>query len=62
MARQGQRRARALLRELPLAWRDGRLTAATIRAPAGGTAVLRQGDVTREVNLAPGGKFTWDGR
>jgi alpha-L-fucosidase 2 len=48
--------------EVDLAWRDGRLTAATIRAPAGGTAVLRQGETTHEVNLAPGGKFTWDGR
>jgi alpha-L-fucosidase 2 len=48
--------------EVDLAWRDGRLTAATLRAPAGGTTRLRYSGVTREVGLAPGGTLEWNGR
>jgi alpha-L-fucosidase 2 len=48
--------------EIDLAWREGRLIAATLRAPAGGITRLRYGETTRDVVLEAGGTFTWDGR
>jgi alpha-L-fucosidase 2 len=43
-------------------WRDGRLAQATIRSMAGGAARLRYGSVTRDVKLAKGKTFHWNGR
>ena len=49
--------------EVDVAWRDGRLASATLRAPAsGGVTRLHYGNTTRDVTLPPGGSFTWDGR
>ncbi|MFP4540568.1 MAG: glycoside hydrolase family 95-like protein, partial [Opitutales bacterium] len=48
--------------EVDLTWADGALVSAVLRAPRGGQAVLRYGDVTRDLTLEPGSEFTWDGR
>ena len=49
--------------EVDVAWRDGRLASATLRAPAGGGVTrLRYGNTTRDVTLPPGGTLSWDGR
>ena len=48
--------------EVDLAWHQGRLTAATIRAAAGGRTRLVYGNVTRDVALKAGESLTWDGR
>ncbi len=48
--------------EVDLAWREGKLTSATVRSAAGGSTVLRYGGVSREVSLPAGGSMTWDGR
>ncbi|MFP4283902.1 MAG: glycoside hydrolase family 95-like protein, partial [Opitutales bacterium] len=48
--------------EVDLTWADGALVSAVLRAPRGGQAVLRYGDVTRDLTLEPGREFTWDGR
>ena len=48
--------------EVAIAWNDGRLRSAELKAPRGGRAVLRHGAVTRAVDLEPGQVFTWDGR
>ena len=47
--------------EVDLQWRDGRLGQATLRSMAGGSARLRYGPVTRDVNLARGKTFNWNG-
>jgi alpha-L-fucosidase 2 len=48
--------------EVDVAWREGKLTSATVRSAAGGSTVLRYGGVSREVSLPAGGSMTWDGR
>jgi len=48
--------------EVDIQWRDGRLAQATIRSMAGGAARLRYGSVTRDVKLAKGKTFHWNGR
>lgn len=48
--------------EVDLQWRDGRLGQATLRSMAGGSARLRYGPVTRDVNLARGKTVNWNGR
>jgi alpha-L-fucosidase 2 len=45
--------------EVALAWKDGALTAASVRALAGQTVRLRYRDVTRTVNLAGGQTYKW---
>jgi alpha-L-fucosidase 2 len=47
--------------EVDIQWRDGRLGQATLRSFAGGSARLRYGLVTRDVKLAQGKTFTWNG-
>jgi alpha-L-fucosidase 2 len=48
--------------EVGLAWQDGKLTTATVRSLAGNPVRLRYGDATRDLALAAGETFTWDGR
>jgi alpha-L-fucosidase 2 len=48
--------------EVDLAWKDGKLTEATIRSLAGNEARLRYGSIVREVKLPPGALFRWVGR
>jgi alpha-L-fucosidase 2 len=48
--------------EVDLAWRDGRLTNATLRGPTGAIARLRYGNSTRDVTVDATGALTWDGR
>jgi len=45
--------------EVALTWKDGALTAASVRALAGQTVRLRYRDVTRTVNLADGQTYQW---
>ncbi len=45
-----------------VAWRDGRLLEATLRADKGGSVRLRYGPAIREVNLAKGETYRWNGR
>ncbi len=46
--------------EVDMAWRDGKLTSATIRAIADTTRVrLRYGSVTREVPIVKGQSYSW---
>ena len=45
-----------------LSWSNGRLTAATIHSRNGSPCHVRYGGVTREVTLAPGGVWQWDGK
>ena len=40
--------------EVDIAWKDGKLTEAVIRAAAGGTCKVRCGDTVADVNLKPG--------
>ena len=47
--------------EVDLAWRDGKLTAATIRSINGKVAHLRYGAAKKDINLKPGRSFQWDG-
>ena len=48
--------------EVDVMWKDGELTQALIRSANGGKAVLRYGEKTREVQLAKGECFSWNGR
>ena len=48
--------------EVDLAWRDGKLTEATVRAVKAGSVRLRCGQTVRAVSLAAGDIFRWDGR
>jgi len=48
--------------EVDIDWKDGKLTAATIRSLNGSPVVLRHADVTHELKLAKGESFTWNGR
>ena len=48
--------------EVDVEWTDGRLGAATVRAQKAGTVCLRYGNATREITLAAGETFRWDGR
>jgi alpha-L-fucosidase 2 len=43
-------------------WREGKMVEARIRSVAGGSARLRYGSATREVNLAKGKEFRWTGK
>jgi alpha-L-fucosidase 2 len=47
--------------EVDLEWRNGKLTTATIRSLLGHPVRLRHANVTRELTLAKGGSFTWNG-
>lgn len=48
--------------EAAVSWRDGRLVEATVRSLNGGSTQLRHGSATREVKLAKGETYRWDGR
>ncbi len=48
--------------EVDLAWREGKLSIATIRSLNGNALRLRYGQTIREVRLAKGRTFHWDGR
>jgi alpha-L-fucosidase 2 len=48
--------------DVAIAWRDGKLTDATIRSLNGGSAKLRQGSTTREVKLNKGETYRWNGQ
>ena len=48
--------------EVDIQWRDGKLVNATIRSLTGGSARLRYGSVTRDVKLARGRTFNWNGQ
>jgi alpha-L-fucosidase 2 len=48
--------------EVGLAWKDGLLTEAVIYSKLGGSCKVRCGDVTRDVELAAGQTFTWNGK
>jgi alpha-L-fucosidase 2 len=47
--------------EVDLAWKDGKLTSATLRSQHGGRAALRHGTLTRQVDLAAGATMTVNG-
>ena len=48
--------------EVDLAWQEGKLASAVLRAVTGKRCVLRYGDATRELKLETGQTFRWDGR
>ncbi len=48
--------------EVDIGWRDGKLTEATIRSANAGSAKLRYGSRTREVKLAKGETYHWNGQ
>jgi alpha-L-fucosidase 2 len=48
--------------EVDLAWKDGRLSRASIRSGQGALATLRYRTATRAVDLKPGQTLIWDGR
>jgi alpha-L-fucosidase 2 len=48
--------------EVDLAWQEGKLASAVLRAVTGKRCVLRYGDTTRELKLETGQTFRWDGR
>jgi alpha-L-fucosidase 2 len=48
--------------EVDIAWRDGKLTEATLRSLRGGATQLRYGQVTREVKLTKGKTYRWQGQ
>lgn len=48
--------------EVDIAWKDGRLTAATVRSLTGTPARMRYGQTTRDLMLKPGETATYDGR
>ncbi|TWU51846.1 hypothetical protein Poly59_34410 [Rubripirellula reticaptiva] len=47
--------------EVDIAWKDGRLTNATIRSLGGTPLQVRYGNEVRKQDLAAGESFTWDG-
>jgi alpha-L-fucosidase 2 len=48
--------------EVDISWRDGKLIDATIRSLNGGSATLRYGSVTREVELRKDESYHWNGK
>ena len=48
--------------EVDVTWKDGKLVEATVRSLKGGSAQLRYGSVTREVKLAKGETYRWNGQ
>jgi alpha-L-fucosidase 2 len=48
--------------EVDITWKDGKLTEATIRSLKGGSTQLRCGSVTRQVKLARGKTYRWNGQ
>jgi len=48
--------------EVDVAWKDGKLVETTVRSLHGGSAQLRYGAVTRDVQLARGKTYRWNGR
>jgi alpha-L-fucosidase 2 len=48
--------------EVDLAWRDGKLTAATVRSLVGNPCNLRYGKTVRQFDIEAGNSVTWDGR
>ncbi|MFD0782849.1 glycoside hydrolase family 95-like protein [Micromonospora azadirachtae] len=44
--------------EVDLAWRDGKVTSATIRSVGGTATEVRSGDWRRRITLEPGGSVT----
>jgi alpha-L-fucosidase 2 len=47
--------------EVSISWKDGRLASAVLSSAKGGRALLRYGDRARDLVLAAGASFTWDG-
>jgi alpha-L-fucosidase 2 len=47
--------------EVDVAWKDGKLSEATITSLNGGSATLRLGDKIHPVKLAKGETFRWSG-
>jgi alpha-L-fucosidase 2 len=45
-----------------LAWHDGKLTAATIHSQNGNPCRVRYGEVTKDVTIAKGSSWNWDGK
>jgi len=48
--------------EVDITWRGGKLAEAAIRSLNGGSAKLRYGSLTREVKLAKGETYRWNGK
>jgi hypothetical protein len=48
--------------EVDVAWREGKLVEAAVRALRGGSTRLRYGSTTRDVKLASGELHRWNGR
>jgi alpha-L-fucosidase 2 len=48
--------------EVDIAWKDGKLTEAKITSSLGNPLKLRYGNTTKEVKLAKGDSYTWNGR
>jgi len=48
--------------EVDVTWKDGKLVEATVRALRAGPALLRYGATTREIDLAKGESFRWNGQ
>ncbi len=48
--------------EVDVTWKDGKLVEATVRSANGGSTQLRYGNVTRDVKLAKGKTFSWNGQ
>ena len=46
--------------EVDIAWKDGKLTSATVRSLQGKPGVLRYRDTTRQITLKRGQNFTWN--
>jgi hypothetical protein len=45
-----------------IAWQEGKLTSATIRSINGKIAHLRYGTAKKDIEIAPGRSFQWDGK
>jgi alpha-L-fucosidase 2 len=48
--------------EVNMSWKNGKLIEATIRSLNGGSTQLRYGSATRDVKLAKGETFRWNGQ